>query len=668
MPNKNDLRNLRKLPPDEIISLNAGIYPDYLIVDLLDKEDEAKTSVQKVLALHKLIMRSPELDQSIEYGEVVFELIDYEVNYNSGEDLLYWVLIGLAYISKNHSGLVMYRDYFDYSRGLLYKGYYSNFLEVLKKLVDIGPIAKFQLVDLINDFGRLNQVPIAQRLDELGLKIFGSEWKSESLEKIISEQSSQQGDSSDPIAIDDEIFGVLKEENIDFDPDYEDYNGLISIEALTDLINAKPPIENFLPFVPDMLIFLYQYWEEDRKISYEILRILRDLSGSIMPELSFFGELFNFNRDDVFISETFGKYQGFSVNQLVEFIENENLCYEIRGNAGLMLMDIAQSNPEKRSDIIDILARIIEDPPQDTLEYEALVTNLVADVLDYDLFELKGPIHKAFDENRIDPMVVQSRDFTGDWSLGGVSNERLRSGRPIFLTCKACGRTRRYSFDYLLMDIEQGMSGFGWDAHHLFVDHPVSCSKCGAVDNYEVATNSLIGLLSGLFLSREDLPFTDQFDEEIFFFNIDWIQELGFRNITFGAVRHQVIIGNIDKINPFIMGLYYRTIGRFDKALEIFRNASMNSPEDRKGLILLAAAEHDFGDKDKAKFYYKQVLASSRGDIYLSIDDPVYQKALVGLAKLDEGEHSLFPYPTNIESLSLLEFLESRRKRKRRRH
>jgi tetratricopeptide (TPR) repeat protein len=652
-----------KLTPEEINDLEVGIYPDYVAIDILQNE---KSNIQKTIAIHKFIMRSPELDQSIEYGEVLYELIDYEAVHNQGQELLYWILVGIAYFSKNNPDSLMYQDYFDYARGLLYKGHVPKAIEVLKKLIKIGPIAQFLFVNLINDFVRLNQIPIAKRLDDLGKKIFSSGWDSVLLEEVISEQQSQDGDFSRSMGIDDEIFEVLKEENIDFEPDYEDFNGLISIEELTNFFKSNPPLENILPFVPDMINYLYKYWEEDRKISKEILALLKNLSTSIMPEVSFLCDSFTFDQEQVFISEYFGKHQGFSLNHLEEIINNEQLCSEIRGNAGLMLMDIAQRFPERRSRTIDILSRIIGDSSQDTLESEAVVTSLVADVLDYDLYELKESITTAFNENRIDPITVRRQDFTGEWALDSIEHARVHRGRPISLTCKACGRTRLYGFNYLLLDIGQNSVGYNWDSRHLFLDQSIACTKCGVVDNYEVAANSLIGLIPQLYLLAKGLPASDELDENIFLFKFDYIYELGFGSESFGTIRQSVLSGNEKYLDPLILGEYYRVIGRYSEALDVLQEAHKNTPEDIKCLLSLAAAEHDFGDREKAKTYYKKVLASNTGDIYQSINDPINQTALSGLANLKEGERSPFPYPTNITGLSLLEFLQTEKKDKKR--
>lgn len=663
-----DRRKLEKMSPDEMNNLEAGIYPDYVVENLFQSADEEEISIQETHALLKLIMRSPELDQSIEYEEAIYELYDYEVEQNQGKDLLYWTLVGTAFFSKNDFDSLMYQDYVDYGRGLLYEGNFAAFITVLKKLVEKEPISKFQFVELVKDFARLNQIPVAKRLDDLGKKIFVSQWDSDFLEKTISEQHPQQGDFHQyHLKIDDGIFDVLKEENIDFEQDNKDFDGLISIEELSNLIKSDPPLEKYLPFVPDMVNYLFSYWDEDREISYTILNMLRNLSNSIMPELVILGDLLSFDQEDVFVSKTFGKYQGFSLSHIEEFINNPRLCSEIRGNAGLMLMDIAQRYPEQRSNIIDILSTIIGDPPQDTLESEALVTSLVADVLDYDLFELKKAILKAFNENRIDPTVVQSRDFTGIWNLEGVKLDQISSGKPIFLECKVCGRTRRYGFDYLFLDIEQTLKGFDWDSLHFFIDHPVICSKCGAVDNYRVASKSIIGLMPGLFLNDEDTPFTELIDERIFMIIFDFVVDLGLEDISFSSVRQHVLSGKSQKLNPLILGEYYRVIGHFKEALEIFRKAHKMAPEDRKGLLMRAAAEHDFGDKEKAKNLYQRVLSLTNGDIYLSISDYINRIALAGLASLNEGQLSLFPYPNNINGVSLLDYLQEHKKGKKRR-
>jgi len=142
------------MSPDDMNNLEAGIYPDYVVENLFHSADEEEISIQETHALLKLIMRSAELDQSIEYEEAIYELYDYEVEQNQGKELLYWTLVGIAFFSKNDFDSLMYQDYVDYGRGLLYEGNFAAFITVLKKLVEKEPISKFQFVELVKDFGK----------------------------------------------------------------------------------------------------------------------------------------------------------------------------------------------------------------------------------------------------------------------------------------------------------------------------------------------------------------------------------------------------------------------------------------------------------------------------------------------------------------------------------
>lgn len=663
------IRKLKKISPDDINDLAAEIYPNFMVVDEIRSEIEEEISIQKRIALIKLIMRSPELDMSIDYGEVIYDLYDYEVNHNQGREFLYWVLVGVAYFAKNDSSSLMYQDYFDYARGLLYGGHSAAFIKALKYLVDEGPLSKFQFVDLTKDFARLNQVRVAKCMEELGKKIFGHEWDLNIFEEFnLEERSHQENSTNNLLNMTDEVCNILNEHNIEDEADIKDFDSFLSIQELSNLVESDLPMEDYLPFVPDMLKYLFDYWDEDRETSYDMLKILRKLSTSIMPELVILGDLLHFDETEVFISKSFGKSKGFSLNHLEKYFINEDCSFIVRENAGLMLMDIAQRYPEVRSNAIDILSAMIADPPNDTVENEELVSSLVSNVLDFDLYELKGAIIKAFDEDRINPAGVNLRNYTGAWALDGVKQDRIRNGKSIFLKCNACGRTRRYGYNYLLFYSEGIRKGFNWDSQNLFIDQVVHCTKCGAVDNYHISVKSLMRLWPGLFHEDEEASVFDHINDDIFFFPLDSIFSLGIEQTPFFQVRQFVLSGNSKKLHPLILGEYYRNLGWFQAALDAYRIAHKKAPEDRICLLMLAAAEHDFGNKEKAKFYYQQVLSLGRGDGILSVSDVMSKKAISGLANLKEGKSSPIPYPINGSGVSLLNYIQGEKKRKRRRH
>lgn len=650
----------------ELDQLKPGVFDDYSVLTAIEKvEDLENPDEEKTFALQRVLLRSPYLDDDIEYGELIYEIQEHEINLNQGKNLMHWVLFGIIYFIKIEQDNLFLHDYLDYGRALLYQGKVDLFIKILAQLVSKAPLSQYLVSVLIEDFTRIGYLGLARKLEDRARACFGMEWEELLVDKLLVELENEKIDLG-PLSSDLEakILDLLSEENMVIEDDLEDTKKLYKIQEILDLVGSDSSSDEYVLIVPDLIQMVFDYWGRGEGISENFLKIIKILQETLMPELILLGDLLNIDHEAVFISEYFGKTQGYTFDHIREMATDSALAPQVRADAALMLTDVVKDNPDYKDQAIEVLSNLISEPEVDDSRNEEMVTWLIASLLDTECYELKEAITRAFNEDRVDPEVVKPTSFRGKWALEGILPQKKIKGKSILLTCQHCQRTRRYGYDYLLMDQDRKNNKLPWDSYTLFINRPFQCIKCGAKENYKVADVALFSLfpIQGFKTSPEDRKM--EVSADIFFLSFDMTHILGYAEYQ-GGIRAQVIAGRKDRIRPLVLAEYYRVIGWFDEALRFFRQAYTQDPNDEVATLLLACAEHDFGDRDKAKELYQKVLVMERGDILKQMDAPATQNALRGLAQLKEGRDSPLPYPVNSKHVRLLDRIRQKKQPKR---
>jgi len=458
-----------------------------------------------------------------------------------------------------------------------------------------------------------------------------------------------------------QILDVLTTEKLDVDDELDTINRLYEYREMMNIADSEVSSDDYLLFVPDLIQMVFDYWGGDNEFSVNLLIILKALQMTLLPELSILGDLLNINQGKVFISEYFGKTQGYTFDHVCEMAMDSSLAPHIQTDAALMLADIADEDSEYKDQAIEALTSLISKPEVDDSRNEEMVSWLIAYLPDTKCYELKNVIVSAFNEDRVDPVIVKPSSFRNKWALEGIRPQKRTKGKKILLTCQSCQRTRAYGYDYILFDQDRNHLGHPWDSRILFINRSFQCIKCGAKENYMVADVALFDLFPVQISKTSPGNVRKETSEDVFFVSFNLTDILDYDEYQ-GGIRALMMAGMKDRIPPLKLAEYYRVIGWFDQARQYFSQAYQQDPNDKIAALLLACAEHDFGDRDKAKELYQKVMEMEKGGVLEMMDDPVVLNALRGLSQLSEGRNSPLPYPVNSNSVRLLDWIKRKEK------
>jgi tetratricopeptide (TPR) repeat protein len=647
----------------ELDQVRPGVFDDDVILTAIEKIEQLKNpDEEKIFALKRLIFRSPQLESEVEYGDVIYRLQEHEIKLNQGKNLMHWVLSGLVFFSKSEDSELMSHDYLDYGRALLYQGRTDLFIRILTQLVEKTSLSNFLVSVLIEDFTRLGYLSLARKLETRAQAHFGRLREDLLVDELIIKLENEKIDM-EPLSpdLETQILDVLTTEKLDVDDELDTINRLYEYREMMNIVDPGVSSDDYLLFVPDLIQMVFDYWGGDNELSVKLLIILKALQMTLLPELSILGDLLNINQGKVFISEYFGKTQGYTFDHVCEMAMDSSLAPHIQTDAALMLADIADEDSEYKDQAIEALTSLISKPEVDDSRNEEMVSWLIAYLPDTKCYELKNVIVSAFNEDRVDPVIVKPSSFRNKWALEGIRPQKRTKGKKILLTCQSCQRTRAYGYDYILFDQDRNHLGHPWDSRILFINRSFQCIKCGAKENYMVADVALFDLFPVQISKTSPGNVRKETSEDVFFVSFNLTDILDYDEYQ-GGIRALMMAGMKDRIPPLKLAEYYRVIGWFDQARQYFSQAYQQDPNDKIAALLLACAEHDFGDRDKAKELYQKVMEMEKGGVLEMMDDPVVLNALRGLSQLSEGRNSPLPYPVNSNSVRLLDWIKRKEK------
>ena len=182
-----------------------------------------------------------------------------------------------------------------------------------------------------------------------------------------------------------------------------------------------------------------------------------------------------------------------------------------RGRASNVLVAVAQAHPPARADVVAYLTAFLDRPSADASADEETVTAFVIG----DLGDLKATtayeaIRRAFEQNRVDPQISALENVERAFGMrppldfSKMAEPPTEPGVRLALRCKACGRERSYVFPKVYYDIgterdEQKAAQYD----PLIIPQQVVCSKCGAVDQYELGDMGHVAVTASLLAERE---------------------------------------------------------------------------------------------------------------------------------------------------------------------
>jgi hypothetical protein len=165
-----------------------------------------------------------------------------------------------------------------------------------------------------------------------------------------------------------------------------------------------------------------------------------------------------------------------------------------RARAARGLARAANHHPELRAEAVDALVAQL-DPAETRVPVDEEVNAYVACELgDLGAVEAEPSIRQAFREDRVDPRIVDANFILEQLELPLESDVQQIPARGrglhLWLTCTACGRTRGHQVEHVYCDTrtqERRAAGEETPYSEWIIPEPITCPKCGAVNQYELA-------------------------------------------------------------------------------------------------------------------------------------------------------------------------------------
>ena len=295
---------------------------------------------------------------------------------------------------------------------------------------------------------------------------------------------------------------------------------------------------------------------------------------------------------------------------------------DIRASAVEALRERTQRLPSLRKDTLTFFRALLTRPEAYEAREEYFIARRVSEIVDLQARELYPEIKQAFDEDRLEPGILDLDFIHEKWGQPRLPPPpRRMDGLYLPLECQNCGRIREHFSEYVLVDLNSlGKNDedepAGYDAHIL--DHAIVCPKCGAVDRYRLTSLAHLRLASPLNIPTLTRIFEGKSPGKL----KPNPRVLYFRGAVFGKSMHP--LDGLDEYRRRItthprdadlharMGALLRILMRYPEALQAFQRAYELAPDDPDVLIRRALSEHDFGNKEIARQLYEKLITQDR--------------------------------------------------------
>jgi len=654
----------------EIANIEPGRYGDHDLLGVMDhfsNEDD-----DRVYAVLELILRSPDYDDMVDYPLLYSNLIEY---YHMNDDYpaaLRWAYAGLAAIEQRQLGDNRANFINLLAASYLYQNDLNSGIKLFIRRIQHNPGD----LDVYRFFGmalwHVDLNDLALEVVHRGLALTSRADDHDMLETL---ESLEQDIREEELAADvvTEVAPHLLAEIraalcLDAEPvmqETEPYlppiHRLLDPETATDpALSAEILAQPWL-FAPDLIRLAFDENLPSGPALERVIALLRQMQPVLENEFTALAPWLERAdgdwRKELLLSNV-GKVGGFSTAELKQFARNTLLSKHFRIHAIESLPNRLADCPEQRPEIVAFLREMLTRPDLDQASEEAITSIVIVSILDIDARELYPEIKAAFDLDSVEPIMVSLDDIHAKWDMPPVVEpETAEDSLYLALECLACGRVRKHTTRYVLVDInslETQKADQESRYSPYILDHEIICPKCGARDQYKLTLLSLIGLLSPRdpyklmdFLSGNLEPNLDNSDPRIFYFQS---MALGQEMNPLKAVdeyRNRLLQKPGDARLHAGFGRLLRLLGRPSQAVEEIEFARMLDPKNPENLLNLAMLEHDFGDHERARQLYNEVILadiqeinlqkSERTKITAKIEIPFSPAASEGLKAIQSG-------------------------------
>ena len=283
------------------------------------------------------------------------------------------------------------------------------------------------------------------------------------------------------------------------------------------------------------------------------------------------------------------------------------------------LAAIAQKHPRTRAQIISFLTGLLVPPPpgvEDDYTFNAFV---ICTLLDLKATEAYDDIKRAFDDLRVDDLMVGLDDVHRELGLPPLprDKEEEEPGMWLRLKCKECGYETNYNCGTVYCDLgtmERHEKGKDLEYSEFIITRRITCVKCGAVDRYELGKTAYLAALAELSRMTMLGEKTDGMGEGTEHFRlIRFALHDGCEMHPQAALEYY---RRRIKRQPQRSELHWRYanvlrfLGYRDEARAEYERALELNPSEAEVYYNLATLHDEDGDLDRARFYYERTLAT----------------------------------------------------------
>jgi tetratricopeptide (TPR) repeat protein len=284
------------------------------------------------------------------------------------------------------------------------------------------------------------------------------------------------------------------------------------------------------------------------------------------------------------------------------------------------LATIGQAHDTERDAIVRYLTDYLDRPTaDDNADEELLTTFAISGLADLEASEAYPAIKRAFDEDRVDLQVICLEDVEVDFGMRPKPDyDKLEPpqepGVRLALKCKACGRERSYLFPKVYCDLgtvrnKKKLAKYG----PIIIPQSVVCSKCGAVDQYELSGLGQVAIMADLL--SQTVPELRGFRQEDQRVQYMQFEAMGRKMHPLEAIeRYQAKIARHPDDSDLYVGYgnVLRFLGRFKEAMAQYQRAQELDPLNPSGYMEMAILEIKQRNRMQATRLLDQVIEVTR--------------------------------------------------------
>jgi len=620
------------LSREQILALPAGVYGDHDLLSVSEHFDN-NDDRDREIAIHELILRSPEVAETIAYSELCFQLVHH---YRWKEEYLAALqrcYLLIAYTEQHEEGMNRLNNRRDLADTYLAAGEFDTGLSLYAQMIrdnpgDIWPynILGMDLPDLglgTLAIGVLDRgLALVAEADPYKLKTQLEDLREEAITHVADEPGRMN-------EVDPEVLAGLQEA-LALPGGVED--------AEDELVPYPPPVARLLDIGADRddaiyaeIIALGQvlvpaliqlaYDKEYSAGSVHAIAILCMIRDEYRDELALLTPWLDQAEGDwhvEMLSSTMGKVGGYKIQVLQEIAADTNKASYLRASATTALVERAQRIPDQYEAIVAFFRTLLTRPEAYQASEENFIARLVGDIVDLEARELYPEIKQIFDEDRLEAGWLDLDYVHMQWEMPRTPDPKRRmDGMYLPLVCKNCGRKREHFTESVLVDIntldstDEGEPS-KYDAHIL--DHEIVCPKCGSADQYEMTAIAHLrmagpdAILSLPGFSADKKPKKIKANPRVLYFRSAVFGESMHPLDGLDKYRRRIAVNPNDALLHAKMGSLLRTLMRYPEALEAGRYAYQLDPNNPEIVIRLAFSEHDLGDRETARQLYQKFI------------------------------------------------------------